>query len=744
MRRLPAPLRDAFVALSVAACILVAMRLAAQTDAARMLETTSLDARFRVRGPLAPGPETAIILADDASLAALGRWPLSRHVLADAVRALDAAGARIIAFDMLFPEADTTPPPGWRAALGQWASAEGTARDAAARALAGLATDDPDADLVAAMRHFGPVLLPVALSPTGPEGDEPDSLAASAFQSFERSTAKPSFPFEPRNALPPVAPLAAAAAALGHVTVTYDVDGRLRYAFLSLPYQGDFLPSLSLRAAALWLQPDWSKTALAPGEAVRIGPEIVPTDAAGRMVVNFRGPRGTFPTYSLIDLLNGQVPADALRGRIVLMGASFTGNEDTNPSPFGRRLLPGVEFHATVIDSILHRDFIRQPDPGTAGLLPVATLLAVGLAAAVASLLPTWFGGIVALLPAAGFAVLAQAAFNRGFWIPATGALAALVGGGLSVILFRYLMVDREGRRVKSAFRRYLAPALVNRIAANPARLRLGGEKRTLTLMFCDIRGFSGVSEGYREDPQGLTRLINRFLTPITDIILARQGTIDKYMGDCIMAFWNAPLDDPGHAAHACDSALAMFTALDRLNDELGREGTAPLKIGIGLNTGACVVGNMGSEQRFDYSVLGDAVNLASRLEGQSKTYGVGVVVGEDTRASAADHAMLEIDRIIVKGKAEAVSIFALLGAPDLARSAIFQALERPHAAMLASYRRRDWDGATAALALCRDLMTGLPTGLGGLYDLYAARVEAFRQNPPPPDWDGVYIALSK
>jgi len=739
VRRLPPPLRDALVALTVGACLFGLMRLAASTDTVRMVEAASLDTRFRVRGAIPPGPETTIILADDASLAALGRWPFSRHVLARAVRLLDAAGARVVAFDTLFPETDTNPPEGWRAALRQWAAADGTAKDAKAAALAALASDDPDADLAAAIHDFGRVVLPVALSDAGPAGSEPDSLAASAFQSFDPTMAKPVFPLEPVRAILPVAPLDGAAAALGHVTVAYEIDGRMRYAYLSLPYQGDFLPSLSLRAAALWLEPDWSKTALAPGEAVRIGSELIPTDAAGRMVVNFRGPRGTFPTYSLIDLLNGRVPATALKDRIVIMGASFTGNEDANPAPFDRQL-PGAEFHANVVDSILHQDFIRVPDPTQVGLWSWGALLVLGLAAALGSVLTTWAGGIVALLPAAAAALLIQLAFNRGLWVPATGGLVTLIGGGLSVILFRYLMVDREGRRVKSAFRRYLAPALVNRIAANPGRLRLGGEKRQLTLMFCDIRGFSGVSEGYRDDPQGLTRLINRFLTPMTDIILARQGTIDKYMGDCIMAFWNAPLDDPDHAAHACDSALAMFTALDRLNEELAREGSAPLRIGIGLNTGTCVVGNMGSEQRFDYSVLGDAVNLASRLEGQSKTYGVGIVVGEDTRTAAPDHAMLEIDRIVVKGKAEAVSIFALLGTAERARSEPFRAIEAPHAAMLACYRGQDWDGAAAALAQCR----GLLDGLDGLHALYAARIENFRQSPPPPDWDGVYIALSK
>jgi adenylate cyclase len=269
---------------------------------------------------------------------------------------------------------------------------------------------------------------------------------------------------------------------------------------------------------------------------------------------------------------------------------------------------------------------------------------------------------------------------------------------------------------------------------------------RDMTMMFCDVRGFTTISELF--DAEGLTRLINMFLTPMTDVILERKGTIDKYMGDCIMAFWNAPLDDPEHARNACLSALEMTRRLVGLNESLEREAReegrrhVPLNIGIGLNTGVVCVGNMGSDQRFDYSVLGDNVNLASRLEGQSKTYGVTTVLGENTVAQVPEMAVLELDLIRVKGKTVPVRIFGLIGDEEFATSDHFVVLRQAHEAMLAAYRAMDWTGAALRVEECRKIMSGL--SIGGVYDLYAERVTAYREAPPPSDWDGVYVALTK
>ena len=304
-----------------------------------------------------------------------------------------------------------------------------------------------------------------------------------------------------------------------------------------------------------------------------------------------------------------------------------------------------------------------------------------------------------------------------------------------------------EKKQVRGAFGQYLSPALVEQLAEDPDRLQLGGETKRMTLLFCDVRGFTSISELFKSDPQGLTVLINRLLTPLTDTILAHNGTIDKYMGDCIMAFWNAPLDTVDQEGDACAAALKMFKDLAILNAEREAEAEEqglkflPLNVGVGLNTGDVVVGNMGSAQRFDYSVLGDAVNTAARLEGQSKEYGCNIVIGEET-ASKVDtrFALLELDQIAVKGKTEAVTIFGLMGDEEYMVDECFKVYRDTTQKMRDAYRAQDWDTAEKLALECLDLAEA-PTGL---YQMYLNRIADYRVTPPGKDWDGVYVALTK
>jgi len=711
----------------------------------RGLETASLDLRFRLRGAKPAEAQTVIVLVDDASLAKLGRWPLSRRLFAKAVDRLDRAGARVIAFDLLFAERESAVSNDLRNAARTAAS--GVSEPRLRQSFAQLAEDDPDGEFAAALRASGRVLLPLVFAFHGPDADAPPLLSAQVYQRLDQSLNEPIFPLQPQQAVWPIPELAEAAAGLGHVNIAFDRDGEPRYDYLAVPFSGDFVPSLAVRAAAAYLGLPWSNVGLALGDGIELGDRSIPTDPAMRLVVNYRGPRGTIPTYSFADLVEGRLAADLFKGRIVLVGASFIGNTDAYPGPFDNTQIPGAERLANIVDTILAGDFIGEnPPPWPLIVIGLVALLAVAIGLA-AALLPTRLAALGGAVPILGWAGGAQIAFAHGLWLPLVGPGIALAAAIASVLLFRYGFVDRQRHLIQSAFRHYLAPDLVNALAAHPERLELGGETRMLSVMFADIRGFTAISEQFKANPQGLSRLINRgFLSPMTKLIMARRGTIDKYMGDCVMAFWNAPLDDAGHADHACDSALAMLAEIERVNRELREEAEAegrvfhPLHIGIGINTGECVVGNMGSDERFAYTAMGDAVNLASRLEGQSKTYGLSIIIGEATREAAPSWAALELDRVAVTGKQEAVRIYTLLGDPAYAKTGEFATLAERHAVMLELYRAQDWRAARAALCACR----GGDPRLEAFYELYDARLAYFTANPPAADWDGVFVALTK
>ena len=712
--------REALIALGVALLVITASILCRDQPGVRRLDTLAMDILCRWR-PVGPRPqEVAILMVDDASLARLGRWPLNRHVFAKAVRGLKNAGAAVIAFDVLFPEPADRLSAEQRRAV---AMAAAEAPDAAyTPMLDTLATDDPDADLATAIREAGNVLLPFALEFAGPHVDASDRVLASAYVGLGRDLSASGGLHEPHALLAPLPMLADAAVGLGDVSFIPDVDSTPRYDYAGVAFDGDFYPPLSIRAAAEYLRVPWSQVTLSPGLDVVIGPLRVPTDRATRFLFDYR-PRGTVQTYSFVAFLDGKLPEDALRGRVVVIGGSFSGNEDAYTSPFGSTPVPGAERHADEIDTILSGGVTRVPAP-EGRLLILAAALALALASgAMSARIPTRAAAFAVIVPSALWLEAAHLAFDHRLLIPLAAPVMALALANAAVLLFRYWVTDRAGRVVRSQFRQYVSPQMVDLLAAEPHRLQLGGEKRELTIMFSDIRGFTTISEALKDRPEALTLLINRFLTPMSDTIMAHDGTIDKYIGDCVMAFWNAPLHDSDHARHACAAALAMQKDLAALNRELDLETgdgmPKSIHAGIGLNTGVAVVGNMGSDKRFDYSVLGDAVNLASRLEGLSKTYGVDIVIGEATRQAAPELAALELDEVAVKGKHEAVRVYWLAGDERLAATAGFQSLAAGHRAVLAAFRAHDWAAAAQALDRCETL----GTGPAATYAIYRERI---------------------
>jgi adenylate cyclase len=473
----------------------------------------------------------------------------------------------------------------------------------------------------------------------------------------------------------------------------------------------------------------------------------IPTDRNGQLWVRYAH-HDPLIYVSAVDLLDGRVPAEKIEGKLVLIGTSATGLNDIKTTPVSP-VMPGVEIHAQVLESALTGEVLSQPSLAKGFEFLGALLLGLLVIALAPNLGPARLVAFGALFASLLMGTSWYFYIHDRLLIDFTYPLLSTTAIYLTLIFSSFVREQAQRRQIRSAFGQYLSPALVEQLAQSPEKLVLGGEEREMTIMFSDVRGFTSISETYRHDPQGLTKLMNRFLTPLTNVILARKGTIDKYMGDAIMAFWNAPIDDREHQLNACEAAVDMLERIVDLNRQRETEAQngghvyIPLNVGVGLNTGVCVVGNMGSDLRFDYSVLGDSVNLASRLEGQSKEYGFPIIAGSKTALAVKDRfAILELDFIMVKGKTEPEVIYAIAGREDTAQSAQFQKLRNLTIEMLACYRTRDWDGALAAIE--RGRKTDEAHTLALLYDLYEARILNYQNNPPPDDWNGAYALLTK
>ncbi|SDG94926.1 CHASE2 domain-containing protein [Roseospirillum parvum] len=676
-----------------------------------------------------------IVDLDEKSLAEVGQWPWPRTLVADLIDRLFAMGAIVVGFDMVFAEPDRMTPDSLAEVL---PGLDPEMRDKL-RGLPG--TDEVFARAIA----NGRVVMGQSVRNDAPPQAEDAPTTSVAWV----GGVDPLPYLEPHGGLVRNIPLLDhQAMGRGVFNVSPELDGIIRRVPMVLNVEDQIHPSLStemLRVATgnttiLVKTPKKGQGV----EGVYIKPKLIKTDEAGRVWVYFSR-YDTAKYLPAVDVLNGTAPPEMVRNKLVIIGTSAVGLLDIKSSPVNS-FLPGVEVHTNIIENVLSDTQLRRPGYMLGSEMTIALVLGLLLMIVVPLAPAVWTLGT--------FIVVAGGLVGTSWYLFAQHLLLfdPVMPFSSSLLIYGFLTYasfsreEAQRRQVREAFSRYMSPALVERLADDPGQLKLGGEMRDMTLLFCDVRGFTTISEQF--DAEGLTRLINRFLTPMTNKILEHRGTIDKYMGDCIMAFWNAPLDDAEHARNGCNAAIEMKGLLVGLNQDLKAEAEAegrrhiPLNIGIGINSGICCVGNMGSDQRFDYSVLGDNVNLASRLEGQSKTYGVTTVLGENTRALVPDYATLELDRIRVKGKTLPVTIFGLLGNPEVARSEEFQTLAAHHGEMIAAYRAQDWDTAGAALDKAR--AAAEPWHIDGLYALYAARLEDYRLNSPGADWDGVYVALTK
>ena len=691
--------------------------------------------------PREPPPDTPVLIVDidEASLKQIGQWPWPRSVMAQLVEKLHQAGAAVIAFDVLFSEPDRTSPQMLKSLL----TDRGAGEEETKRLLGSM--QDPDDQFAQAIADASVV---VGFDLTGAIG-EGNPVIKAGFSWVGASGADPlrfvrSFP----DAVCALPQLQKAAAGDGFVNQISDWDNVVRRVPLLLRLGDKAVPSLAAEALRVGLgasgyigRYSGAQAAKSFGEntglnAVKIGPLAVPTDAKGQVTVHYMRPRprDQDPRYiSAGKIIAGNFEPARIAERIVLVGSSAAGLNDLKATPITPDM-PGVEIHAQVIEQILQQDFLFRPDWGPGAEILFAVFFGIVVIVAIP---------LVGALPSAAVAGVAMTiagavswfAFRNGqMLIDPVYPIAVLASVYLCGTLLNYRLTETRQREIREAFSRYMSPHYVAELARNPEKLKLGGEIKMITIMFCDIRGFTTLSEGLSAEELG--QLINEFLTPMTDIIMAHKGTIDKYIGDCIMAFWNAPLDDPDHAKNAVAAAQDMRKKLVELNEAWEAEGRHALHVGIGINSGECSVGNFGSHQRFNYSLLGDPVNLSSRLESLTKQYGVDLIIGEDTVALIDDPGLIELDLVAVKGKTRAVRIFTLPPHPVESQ----QYLAR-HAALLAAYRRRDWDGA---LGLLEDPVLAAELDMAPLYGLFRERIEQLKIEALPSDWDGVFVAHEK
>jgi len=675
-----------------------------------------------------PGDPVVIIDIDDRSLAEIGQWPWSRNQLANLTNQAYAAAA--LGFDVVFAEPDRTNPENLIASY--------PLSEVLIKELGALPSND--GLFSQAIENHGTVVLGQALNNNKnnkpykakfglvTQGDDPKQFVADYLGTQNN-----------------IKILDEAANGIGSMSIGNN-DAIVRQLPTFERIGDQLVPSLALEMTrvALGASTYQIKSSNASSEEafgahtginnIKIGPLTIPTTADGNAWIYFTPTRNIL-TVSAADVLSGAVLPEFFEGKIALVGTSAAGLLDLRSTPTEKNI-PGVTIIAQFIQQIFANEFLQRPDWLFGAEFLTGLILAVLITLSIHALGP--IGGLsILILGSGGIIGLSYYFFkSKLFLVDPISPLIISLSVYVAVTFFNFLFTELERSRVRGAFAQYLSPEMVNRLAESSESLVLGGERKEMTFLFSDIRGFTKISEQYKDDPEALTRLINQLLTVLSNPILDHGGTIDKYMGDCIMAFWNAPTDQANHRELAIKSAHAMNEALSKFNLELNEDLDFKLEIGIGINSGNCIVGNMGSDKRFDYTVLGDAVNLASRLEGQSSNYGLTMVIGENTYLEDSSFQIVEMDKIAVKGKSTPETIFTCFKPETNFMDGFFS----QHEVFLSEYRQQNWQ---AAKAIIQEL-TASPNELELYYAHMRTRIEEYVTNPPPTDWEGVYVAKNK
>jgi adenylate cyclase len=696
------------------------------------------DVWLKRTAPAGHDDRVAILDIDEASLKSVGRWPWNREKMTALVKQLfDHYGVAAVGFDVVFAEPDTSSGLDSLKQLAQHDLAGSRDFQAALRQLTPrLDYDARFADALAERPvSLGYYFIPAGYGDTRTGVLPSPSLPARAFDPLLPATPPPTGYGANLAAFQKAAPGA------GFFNMRADADGTARQMSLVTPYGAGYFLALSASTLRVAFGGDPVVAGVEQssllGRAYRtpwieVGGIRIPLSADDTVYVPYRA-GAPFPYISAALVLAGKVPPAQLENRIVLVGSTAPGLTDLRVTPFSNAF-PGVEIHAHLIAGML--------DSTTRSMPPWADdarLLAVLLLGALLTGVLLRFGpviGLLASLAMLGLLLAAYAAAWTRFWVvPMAAPMLTVFGLYALNTAYGFFAATRSKRQITKLFGQYVPPELADEMSQDPAHYTMEGQSREMTVLFSDIRGFTNFSE--KLPPAELSEVLNAYLSTMTHIVQQHRGTIDKYIGDAIMAFWNAPVDLADHASRAVQTALDMQAALLQLNQEFAARGWPEVKIGVGVNTGRMSVGNMGSEFRMSYTVMGDAVNLGSRLEGITKQYGVGILVTQPTVEADPAHAFMKVDDVRVKGKETPVAIYEPLGD----KAGLAEPVGRDAAdfeAAFAHYQAQDWDAAEAAL---RALNARAPRAL---YDIYLERIAHFRETPPPADWDGVFVYTTK
>lgn len=596
-----------------------------------VLEEKTLDMRFSLRGKIAPGPETVIAAIDEKSINKLGRFPWPRSVWGRVVDRFTEEGAKVVVFDVFFTEPENV---------------------------------ESDDLFQKAVQNNGRVILPVVFDfsaagykESGFTDKNLDFMTPSAYAVL-KNTDSPFSPLEAKMVLPTLLRFSAFAKSLAQINMIPDSDGTLRWEMLAVKFQNDYYASIGLQAARIYRGLKSTDLVLDFSGSVHLGDTTIPIDEYGRMLINYRGPAGTFPVYSISDILDRTTTPGAFKDKIILIGPTAMGIYDLRVTPFSNNM-PGIEKHASVVDNILHKDFIHRTETSVYGLI---FFFAIALGVALPRL-GAKAGAALFLALFAGYLGLVYYLFvAKGIWFNLVYPGFALFFGYTSQTAYRFLMEERRARDIRKMFSSYVSKRIVDELIRDPSKAKLGGDRKEITVLFSDIRGFTSFSE--KHQPEEVVSLLNEYLGAMTEIVFAHEGTLDKFVGDAIMALWGAPVGQPDHAERAARCALAMIAKLKELQAKWTAEGKYVIDIGIGINTGDMVVGNMGAEgKKMDYTVIGDNVNLGARLEGLTRKYNNHIIISEYTYEKIKDVVQAtELDSVTVKGKEKPVVVYDLVG----------------------------------------------------------------------------------